>query len=995
MESNPETISILSQCLCQSLNPDPSHRKLAEEQLEMAKQHLGFGNVLIVISQDTKAEPAARQAAALAFKNWIKNSWASEEGDDSQIAAADRDSLKSKLVSVLISLANAPSLLIQYSEAISIIATSDFPEQWPDLIDQIVQNFNPNDWNANNALLSTAHAIFKRWRAQFRTDSLFLEIKYVLERFCEPYLQLFKLLDTTLTNVAPTLPKSQQQILAKSLLYMIQIYYDLNCQDIPEYFEDHLQEFMSLLHKYLTWEIPYLISDRQQEADDEEEGEAGDLEKIRASICEVVELYSLRYLDVFPMMDVFVKTCWDMLTRLGRQQRSDILVSKATRFLSVVVKMPSQKSLFESLETLEAICEKIVLPNMFLRNFEVEMFEEDPAEFVRRDLEGSDSDTRRQAAIEITRALIEQFQKEVTGIITRYVQNYLQQYAADPAGNWRLKDAAVSLVASIASRSSTTSGGVTNTNALVDVVLFFSEQVVQDLSGKNATTPHPVIVADAIKFLHTFRNQLTREQLISVLPLLVPHLNSEVSVIYTYAATTIERILFMKRNNQLLFNSADLKELGPELLNGLFAQIRKGTTPQQIAQNEMLMKCTMRVIVTAQKGLLPHYEATLSNLIAILTEISKNPSNPKFNHYTFESISALIRFVTLADLRTLPIFEQALFPIFSQILTQDVQDFSPFVFQILSQMLELHTNHSEPLSDYYNDILPPLLTPALWELRGNVPALVRLLRAYLSAGAPRLVAENRISAILGVFQKLIGSKLNDVYGFELLEALFEHVPIDTLMPYLRNVFVLLLTRLQQSKTDKFTSALLYTMMFIVTLEKPQLTPDLLINTINAVQPGLFSQVMEGVLLPAVASTPAKQRRVVALGHISLLTRSRTLQCEAESRLYLPILISVLRLFTLPQLKPTEDTAGSTGELNVTDLEEHGYQVGFSRLGASETIGKRDPFDSMVDPRDALASGLVKAGEAQPGKIPALISQVPSEFATPYLQWLAAAGYQIK
>ncbi|KAA1117299.1 importin-alpha export receptor [Puccinia graminis f. sp. tritici] len=245
----------------------------------MAKQHLGFGNVLIAITQDLKAEPTARQAAALAFKNW-------EEGEESQISTADRDSLKSKLVSVLISLANSPSLLVQYSEAISIIATSDFPEHWPDLIDQIVQNFNPNDWNANNALLSTAHAIFKRWRAQFRTDSLFLEIKYVLERFY-----------TALTNVAPTLPQSEQQILAKSLLFMIQIYYDLNCQDIPEYFEDHLEEFMNLLHKYLTWEIPYLASARQEDADDEEEGEAGELEKIRAGICEVVELYSLRYLD--------------------------------------------------------------------------------------------------------------------------------------------------------------------------------------------------------------------------------------------------------------------------------------------------------------------------------------------------------------------------------------------------------------------------------------------------------------------------------------------------------------------------------------------------------------------------------------------------------------------------------------------------------------------------------------------------------------------------
>lgn len=44
------------------------------------------------------------------------------------------------------------------------------------------------------------------------------------------------------------------------------------------------------------------------------------------------------------------------------------LVSKATRFLSVVVKMPSQRTLFENPGTLEAFCEKIVLPNMSLRS---------------------------------------------------------------------------------------------------------------------------------------------------------------------------------------------------------------------------------------------------------------------------------------------------------------------------------------------------------------------------------------------------------------------------------------------------------------------------------------------------------------------------------------------------------------------------------------------------------------------------------------------------
>jgi exportin-2 (importin alpha re-exporter) len=33
----------------------------------------------------------------------------------------------------------------------------------------------------------------------------------------------------------------------------------------------------------------------------------------------------------------------------------------------------------------------------------------------------------------------------------------------------------------------------------------------------------------------------------------------------------------------------------------------------------------------------------LNHLTKIVVEISSNPSNPKFNHFTFESISALVR----------------------------------------------------------------------------------------------------------------------------------------------------------------------------------------------------------------------------------------------------------------------------------------------------------------------------------------------------------------
>lgn len=89
--------------------------------------------------------------------------------------------------------------------------------------------------------------------------------------------------------------------------------------------------------------------------------------------------------------------------------------------------------------------------------FEEEMFEDDAPEYVRRDLESasafcyflwslsitklyralltialllfgihSDSETRRQAASDFTRALMEQFESQVTAIITRYIAAYLQ-----------------------------------------------------------------------------------------------------------------------------------------------------------------------------------------------------------------------------------------------------------------------------------------------------------------------------------------------------------------------------------------------------------------------------------------------------------------------------------------------------------------------------------------------------------------------------------------
>jgi exportin-2 (importin alpha re-exporter) len=54
----------------------------------------------------------------------------------------------------------------------------------------------------------------------------------------------------------------------------------------------------------------------------------------------------------------------------------------------------------------------------------------------------------------------------------------------------------------------------------------------------------------------------------------------------------------------------------------------------------------------------------------------------------------------------------------------------------------------------------------------NIQALVNLLNAYILKG----LGDQQISSILGICKKLVSSKVNDHFGFELLSGVFEHIP---------------------------------------------------------------------------------------------------------------------------------------------------------------------------------------------------------------------------
>lgn len=104
-----------------------------------------------------------------------------------------------------------------------------------------------------------------------------------------------------------------------------------------------------------------------------------------------------------------------------------------------------------------------------------------------------------------------------------------------------------------------------------------------------------------------------------------------------------------------------------------------------------------------------------------------------------------------------------------------MSEFIPYIFQILAQLLELHAPNDLPSE--YQALLAPLLSASLWEQRGNIPALARLWKALLMRGPAVIVQNGQVEGLLGIFQRLVGSKINDVYAFELLQAMYEFIPM--------------------------------------------------------------------------------------------------------------------------------------------------------------------------------------------------------------------------
>ncbi|TDG47824.1 hypothetical protein AWZ03_005778 [Drosophila navojoa] len=921
MEVTDANLQLLAGYLQQTLSADPNVRRPAEKLLESTELQQNYPVLLLNLIDKATMDMTIRVAGAIAFKNYIKRNWAAHEDSDEpdRIHASDRNTIKTLIVTLM--LHSPTALQKQLSDAVSIIGKHDFPKKWPQLIDEMVEKFASGDFNVINGILQTAHSLFKRYRYEFKSQALWEEIKFVLDRMAKPLTELLQA-----TMQLSTLHEGNAEalkVIYSSLVLVNKVFFSLNSQDLPEFFEDNMSTWMGAFLQQLAVDVAILRTD-----DDED---AGVLEHLRSQVCENICLYARKYDEEFkPYMEQFVTAVWELLVKTSLHTKYDALVSNALQFLTVVAERKHYHGIFENPEILARICEKVVIPNLDIRPSDEELFEDSPDEYIRRDIEGSDIDTRRRAACDLVKTLSINFEQKIFGIFGQYLQILLSKYKEDPVANWRSKDTAIYLVTSWAARGGTQKHGITQTSELVPLPQFCAEHIVPELERPNVNEL-PVLKAASIKYVMVFRSLLGPQTLAGCLPHLIRHLPAESIVVHSYAACSLEKILTMRdANNTLLFGPQVIGPHSNQLVSGLFATLSLTGS----AENEYVMK---------------------------------------------------------ADATAVSSFEEALFPVFQGILQQDITEFMPYVFQMLSVLMEVREG-SGPIPEPYWALFPCLLAPPLWDRRGNVTPLIRLLSIFIKQGSAQIQALGKLNGILGIFQKMIASKANDHEGFYLLQNLLYYYNADELQTNMRQIFGLLFQRLSLSKTAKYVNGIIVLFSFYVV--KVGGTP--LVQLIEQIQPGMFGMLLERVFITDMAKVSKElDRKIVAVGVSKLLTECPEVYSGQYKTFWPRLLHSLVDLFERPPEKlPYLDGLDGAADADVAVDAEPGYQAAFSQL----TFAQPKQVDHLADVTDSrlyLAKALSNLSQTvSPAELTNLITPLEMDYKEVVMKYCNQAGVRL-
>lgn len=157
--------------------------------------------------------------------------------------------------------------------------------------------------------------------------------------------------------------------------------------------------------------------------------------------------------------------------------------------------------------------------------------------------------------------------------------------------------------------------------------------------------------------------------------------------------------------------------------------------------------------------------------------------------------------------------------------------------------------------------------------------LTFVLQSFIRVGSDQILSAH-LNPILGIFQKLIASHVNDHEGFYLLNTLVDFGKWELLNANVKAVFTLLFTRLKNKKTTKFVKGMIvFTCLFVI-----KFGAKTLIETMDGVQPDIFGMFIEKILLPDLQKISGNiEKKICSVGITHLLVDAPEITLNGKYR----------------------------------------------------------------------------------------------------------------
>ena len=220
----------LSQYFLHSLSNSPTLRHEAESLLLDASEKPNYSLAVARLVGEPSINDQIPLAAAINLKNHLRGRW------PNAIPEPEKEQIKLLMVSLMLSsgVTTRPKIQSQLSEALAFIGNHDFPKSWPALLPQLVSGLQKAssefDYASINGILATANSLFKKFRYEYKSNDLLLDLKYCLDYFAAPLLQIFV---KTAALIESGSVMYLDPLLFESQRLCCRIFYSLNFQDLP------------------------------------------------------------------------------------------------------------------------------------------------------------------------------------------------------------------------------------------------------------------------------------------------------------------------------------------------------------------------------------------------------------------------------------------------------------------------------------------------------------------------------------------------------------------------------------------------------------------------------------------------------------------------------------------------------------------------------------------------------------------------------------------